>query len=147
MNIKKVLLGLTAVTMLGGCSMNGLIKTSYEKFHEKAVEAAKEEMPEFSKIRYTGTYKLLGKEYKLDKVEISKDGISETATATDLTFIATITVLSGNPAVAAEDKDASYYTGNGFKMKKDENVVTWDKYLRVTSSKSSEHEVSIKYIK
>ena len=143
MKKKFLLLLTTSAFALSGC-LNGIKKTTYADFHEKAVEAAKEEAPEVKKVVINGTVKNGETTYTAKNLKVEKDMDFNTLSTSDIAFIALVGLLSGTPATANEVEGNSYYVGNGYKIKSEDAEITWDKHLNCTSIKGKVEESSVK---
>ncbi len=140
--LNKVFMGAATLVLLTAC---GPSKVSYEKFHEKAVEAV-ENAPDYVKVVGSGTVVYSSITMNIDcTLELNGD----TWEVTDGDEISAVAVLSYAAMTAdlfAEDEDTTYYAGNGFKaiIKTDEveGKAVWNKYGYLTSMKSDTSEGS-----
>ena len=152
MTLRKVLPMLAVTTFaLAACAP----KVDYAKFHEKAVEAAKQD-PGYKKVTIKGSAKGsaegISMDFKFDHV-YEKDGNDWKKTKGEDGFLlemmaAMFVAMRAEDVV--EDEDYEYYAGSTFKvvMKDgdDKAEVTFDKYGYVTSEKgkSDNADVDIK---
>lgn len=137
MKNKLFILGMLPVLALVAC--NGTKKVDYAKFHEKAVEAAKEKAPKVKKAVYNGFVESEGQKFEVKNLKVTEDTKITDVTLTEAGFITAAALMCGLPVKIPEDKDATYYVGNGFKVKSKaedgKGVMEWDKYLNVTKVK------------
>lgn len=141
MKLRTVLPMLAVATFaLAACAP----KVDYAKFHEKAVEAAKND-PAYKKVTIKGSLKASGgglsMDLKFDHV-YEKDGSSWKLTKGEeglLIEAAALSLVSIRAEDVPESKDYEYYAGSTFKvvMKDgdDKSTMTFDKYGYVTSEK------------
>lgn len=141
MKLRTVLPMLAVATFaLAACAP----KVDYAKFHEKAVEAAKND-PGYKKVTIKGSLKASGggmsMDLKFDHV-YEKDGDSWKLSKGEeglLVEAAALSLVSLRAEDVPESEDYEYYAGGSFKvvMKDgdDKATVTFDKYGYVTSEK------------
>ena len=140
MKLRTVLPMLAVATFaLAACAP----KVDYAKFHEKAVEAAKQD-PGYKKVTIKGSEKgsVMGIsiELKFDHV-YEKDGDSwkKTKGEDGAADLAAAEIFLMNASMVDEDKDCEYYAGSTFKVVykdgDDKMEATFDKYGCLTSEK------------
>lgn len=146
--LNKVVIGMASLALLAAC---GPSKVSYEKFHEKAVAAAKLESGYTSavlngKMKSTDDGKSVEFEFKDFKIEnmtngridITKLSLSDLAKLSEQMIFA-IGLVSFEAVEIENDKDVTYYAGDTFKVtgktKEGEGTYEFDKFGLVTSMK------------
>lgn len=116
---------------LTGCG-NGTKKTTYAEFHEQAVEASNQEAPKVKKVVINGTIEGDDKKYTAKNLIIEEGTDYATLSLSDYSFILVIGLTAGLAAQATETEGATYYVGNGFRIKTEEAEMAWDQYLKTT---------------
>lgn len=146
--LNKVVIGMASLALLAAC---GPSKVSYEKFHEKAVEAAKLESGYTSavlngKMKSTDDGKSVEYEFKDFKVEnmtngridLTKLSLSDLAKLSEQMIFA-IGLVSYEAVEVENDKDVTYYAGDTFKVsgktKEAEGSYEFNKFGLITSMK------------
>ena len=150
--LNKVVIGAAALVLLTAC---GPAKTTYEKFHEKAVAAAeKAKEVSYSSVVLDGSMKDdEGKTQKFDKITIKfNKGAFEATNLLHLEEVAAALLLNASCAYLAPKEDnTTYYAGNGFKIsyKSDEGTktATWNANGLLTSTVDGDAKITVKYSK
>ena len=150
--LNKVVIGAAALVLLTAC---GPSKTTYAKFHEQAAKAAeKAKEATFSKVVLSGSAKDdEGKTQKFDNITIKFEKGTFTATnITHLDEVAAALLLNGVQAVGVpEEKDTTYYAGNGFKVEykaeDGKKTATWNAQGLLTSTVDGDAKLTVKYSK
>ena len=155
MKLRTVLPMLAVATFaLAACAP----KVDYAKFHELAVEAAKEAAKQtFEKVTFDGWYKDGDKKEEIGKVEIKfKEGVfvSKTSILSDAELAAKELAVAAmlNVMVAEaipEDEKTTYYAGGSFKVvTEDEDgkyTAEFNKYGLLTSMSGDDGKYTVKY--
>ena len=117
--MKKSIFALTLVSLLALTGCHGISKCSFEEFKAAASEAL-DKAPEVSEIIWKGN--LDGEKFNISsKTSVADLSIKEIAIKS---FLYTFDKVSW--AYAAEDEDATYYKGMGFKVVEGDDKYEWD---------------------
>ena len=145
--LNKVVIGVASLALLAAC---GPTKTTYAKFHEQAVEAAKKEVS-YKKVKFSGKFKGDSSELTLSAVYEYKDGKWTMTEGGLVEAIVTAALMAETADTVPEDSKTIYYAGNGFKtVTKDDDgssgTMTWNANGLLTSAKgkSSSGNVDVK---
>lgn len=133
--LNKVVIGAAALVLLTAC---GPSKTTYAKFHEQAVEAAKKEIS-YKTVKFAGKFKMDNTEITLSATYEYKDGEWKMTDGGIIEAAATASFLAMTAETVTEDANTTYYAGNGFKTvtKSDDGTgtITWNANGLLTSLK------------
>ena len=149
--LNKVVIGAAALVLLTAC---GPSKTTYAKFHEEAVAAAKKEVS-YKKAKFAGKLKTDNTEITLSATYEYKDGQWKMTDGGVVEALATASFIALTAQTVPEDENTTYYAGNGFKTvtKTDDgtSTVTWNANGLLTSLKgkteSGNANFTLKYSK
>ena len=150
MKLRSILPMLAVATFtLSACAS----KVSFADFQKKANEAMeKAKDVSFSKVVVDGYISSEGSKTEFDKVEIKFEKGSYTTDASLLSK-ESICALAMNftfvsLAAIEEDEDCTYYAGGSFKVvDKDKNQMEWNQYGLLTSMKTEDSKLTVKYSK
>ena len=141
--LNKVVIGMASLCLLTAC---GPSKVSYDKFHEKAVEAVKN-APAYVKFTAKGTLKASSLSLTLDDVFEKKDG-EWTLTKGDALDALVASMFAGMTAdTVTNDEGTTYYAGGGFKATKDDNLAEWNSSGYITHYKADGSDVKFSWSK
>lgn len=145
--IRNVVASAAILFMATGCAS----KCTFEEFKEDWDAAVKEAAnKKVTKTKIKGSYKDDDFDITLDG-DFEDDDSAEKAlknlTLGDITFMM---AFAGEAVVAealavAENKDATYYCGAGFKIEKGDATYKFDKYTNITSIVDANFNVSVSY--
>ena len=149
--LNKVVIGVAALALLAAC---GPTKTTYAKFHEQAVAAAKKEVS-YKKVKFSGKTDTDGSSVTINAVCEYKDG-KWSMTEGGVVEALVVGIFMGMTAeLVVEDEKTTYYAGNGFKTvtKQDDGTgtFTWNSNGLLTSAKGKysggNADITLKYSK
>ena len=146
--LNKVVIGMASLVLLTACAP----KTTYAKFHEKAVAAVEKAKEKSFSVTIKGTYKDdNGNKKDYDNVTVKwNKGSYEATNVTHLDEVAAAILLNLSTAdLVGESDKITYYAGSTFKIvQKDDNgssTTTWSKFGLPTSVKDSDSNLKITY--
>ena len=110
----KLMIGAAALTLLSGCALLQS-KVSYDKFHEKAVEAH-EKGHSYKKATANGTVETMGMTIKIDNVKFTYSDGYWTSSDNSVGASIAVGIVNTEAYMVTEDEDSTYYVGGGFKV-------------------------------
>ena len=110
----KLMMGAAALTLLSGCALFQS-KVSYDKFHEKAVEAH-EKGHSYKKATANGSVETMGMTVKIDNVKLTYSDGYWTSSDNSVGASVAVGLVNTEAYMVTEDDDSTYYVGGGFKV-------------------------------